>query len=133
MEKWYLTGNNKEEYDYGTVEATKDGERDHGFIAIKPEIAQAAGFGALVKSLDYEPFKGKRLCMSAGVRTENVDGWVGLWMRLDREPNKEVITLDNMQNRAISSTSEWQNYEIVLDVPHEATLALYGIILHGTG
>jgi hypothetical protein len=49
------------------------------------------------------------------MKSEEVTGWAGLWMRVDK--GKEVVAIDNMQGRAIKGTTSWQRYEVVLDVP----------------
>jgi hypothetical protein len=48
-----------------------------------------------------------------------------LWMRVDKRT--EVLAIDNMQRRAIKGTTGWQRYEVVLDVPKEATGVAFGI------
>jgi len=45
----------------------------------------------------------------------------------------EVIAFDNMQKRAINGTTGWQRYEVVLDVPKDATVVAFGILLNGGG
>jgi hypothetical protein len=70
--------------------------------------------------------------MSAKVRTENVTDWAGLWMRVD-DFNSELIAFDNMQNRPIKGTRDWQPYEIVLDVPSESERIAAGILVSGAG
>jgi len=39
------------------------------------------------------------------LKSENVDEWFGLWLRLDG--NAGIIALDNMQKRNLSGTTEW--------------------------
>jgi hypothetical protein len=65
------------------------------------------------------------------VKTENVQRWAGLWMRVDK--GKDSMAFDNMHNRPIKGTTAWQNYEGVLDVPPDATAISLGILLEGTG
>jgi hypothetical protein len=38
-----------------------------------------------------------------------------------------------MQDRPIKGTTEWQRYEVVLDVPEGATGIFFGILLDGRG
>jgi hypothetical protein len=65
------------------------------------------------------------------MKSEEVTGWAGLWMRVDK--GKEVVAIDNMQGRAIKGTTSWQRYEVVLDVPKDATGVAFGILLTDTG
>ena len=70
--------------------------------------------------------------MSAYVKTENVTDWVGLWMRIDG-PDKTMLRFDNMQNRPINGTTDWEKYDIVLDVPKNSIGLFYGILMKGKG
>ena len=65
------------------------------------------------------------------VKSEEVGDWAGLWMRVDR--GKDTVAFDNMHNRAIKGTGGWQRYEVVLDVPKDATGISFGILLAGGG
>ena len=38
-----------------------------------------------------------------------------------------------MMDRAVTGTTEWKKYEIVLDVPEGASQISYGALLRGTG
>jgi hypothetical protein len=52
-------------------------------------------------------------------------------MRVDKE--KTTVAFDNMQNRAIKGTQPWKAYDVVLDVPHDATGISFGVLLSGAG
>ena len=52
-------------------------------------------------------------------------------MRVDA--GKKPVAFDNMQNRSIKGTTPWIKYEVVLDVPQEATAIAMGILLNGRG
>jgi hypothetical protein len=94
----------------------------------KPAIS---GFGTLMQSFKAEEYLGKRIRFSAFVKTDAVQDWAGLWMRVDGP--KGSLAFDNMQARSIKGTTAWQNYEVVLDVAPEATGIAFGILMSGTG
>jgi hypothetical protein len=52
-------------------------------------------------------------------------------MRVDGP--KGSLAFGNMQSRSIKGTTAWQNYEVVLDVPPQATGIAFGILMSGTG
>jgi len=52
-------------------------------------------------------------------------------MRIDKETTQ--LAFDNMENRAIKGTTDWQKYDVVLDVPKDATGIFFGILLSETG
>ena len=70
--------------------------------------------------------------MTAYVKTENVNSWAGLWMRVDYY-SARVLAFDNMQNRPIKGSTNWTKYEVILFVPKDATSITYGVLLDGTG
>ena len=52
-------------------------------------------------------------------------------MRVDK--GSAVVSFDNMADRPIKGTTAWQNYEVVLDVPQDATGVAFGILLNKSG
>jgi hypothetical protein len=89
------------------------------------------GFGTLSQAIQATEYAGKRVRLRAWVRSENVTDWAGLWMRVDK--GQTVISLDNMQQRAIHGSQPWITYDVVLDVPGDATRIGFGILLTGPG
>lgn len=75
-------------------------------------------------------YKGKKIKLTGYVKTENVsDGFAGLWMRIDPK-----VAFDNMQDRGIKGTTDWQKYEIELDLdPWAAKKIVVGGLLVGKG
>jgi hypothetical protein len=74
--------------------------------------------------------------MSGYVKAEGVVDTAGLWLRADG-PNAGQMTawsvLDNMYERPIKGTSGWARYELVMDVPTDAAIILFGAHLAGPG
>ena len=71
--------------------------------------------------------------MSGFLKSENVEGMAGLWLRVDQVGSKTPLGFDNMSDRKIKGTTPWKKYEIVLDVPSNASNLAYGALLTGTG
>ena len=84
-----------------------------------------------MQSVRAEQYKGKRVRLSGLVKSQEVVSWAGLWMRVDQ--GKDMVAIDNMQDRAIKGTTGWQRYEVVLDVPQDSTGISFGILLDGAG
>ncbi len=92
-------------------------------------------FGTITGGMKPDNFLGKRVRMTGWIKTENVAGWAGLWMRVDGQ-NDDVLSFDNMndgKNRSIKGTTDWTKYDVVLDVPKEATNINFGALLSGDG
>lgn len=88
------------------------------------------GFGSLAQSIAADEYLGKRVRLSGWLKTENAQE-AGLWMRLDGD--KRLLGFDNMMPRAVKGTTDWKQYEVVLDVPQETMNILFGTLLAGTG
>jgi hypothetical protein len=84
-----------------------------------------------------DKYLGKRVRMTGVLKSKDVSDWAGFWFRVDRAGSKNTLAFDNMhdgnEDRSIKGTTEWKKYEIVLDVPNQATNLAYGALLSGTG
>jgi hypothetical protein len=100
--------------------------------AIKAGDIEADSFGTLTQAFRADDYRGKRIRMTAYVKAADVEGWSGLWLRIDGK-EKTGLAFDNMGDRQIKGTKDWQKYEVVLDVPAEAEEIYFGILLAGKG
>ena len=126
---WGLTGSDPNDYRVGTdADIAHSGARS-GFIASRPG---AQGFGTLMQSFKAGRYLGKRLRLSAYIRSDEVERWAALWMRVDGADH-ETLAFDNMQDRPIAGTTDWRLYRIVLDVPELAEMIAFGVLLEGPG
>jgi len=101
---------------------------------IKSIVSAPTGFGSLMQVSKPGKFLSKRVRMSAWVKTEDTK-YCGLWFRVDgskHDPTKP-LAVDVMSNRPIRGTTDWQKYEIVLDVPADAGDIAFGAHVSGTG
>jgi hypothetical protein len=126
---WLLSGSNPSNYEMGVdPQASYHGSPSAYLMAKQPSMD---GFGTLMQQFGTGQYAGKRLRFSAFVKAEDVRDWAGLWMRVERGPT--IVSFDNMQDRPIKGTTTWQNYEVVLDVPRDATQIVFGILLSKSG
>ena len=126
---WITAGSDPTEY---VVSADGSVHRDGAAslsIASKGDVP-AGKFGTAMQSVPATPFRGTRVRLSADVKTEGVQGWAGLWMRVD---GSTVRPFDNMENRPLTGSSDWARYSIVLDVPADASMIALGTLLDGGG
>jgi hypothetical protein len=128
-EGWIVKGSHPKSYKMGTDSIiTKSGDYS---ITLKSLDDKIEGFGTLTQQCSPDKFLGKRIRMSAYVKSENITKWSGLWVRVAADTT--IVSFDNMQDRPITGTTDWKKYEIVLDVPTNATNISYGALLAGTG
>lgn len=127
---WLIAGSNPDDYSFEL-----DSKTFHSGSAcalIKSKKDKPAGFGTLMQDFSAEKYLGKRMEFSAFIKTENVEGWTGLWMKIEGAGH-DSLGFDNMKNRSIAGTSDWKKYEIILDVPKDSKLIAIGILLSGKG
>jgi hypothetical protein len=90
----------------------------------------ASNFSSITKGMAVD-FSGSTIELRGFLRTEEVSGFAGLWMREDGET--PGIAFDNMERRHLSGTSEWTEYSITLPLQQEAKQLVFGVLLVGTG
>ncbi|MGG0664570.1 AraC family transcriptional regulator [Viridibacillus arvi] len=127
---WSLSGTNPELYDF-----VVDGDVFHtgtksGLLFAKGE-ANAQQFATIMQGFQANDYKGKRLKLSCYIKTENVLK-CGAWLRIDNTSG-DTIQFDNMDNRSIQGTTDWNHYSIILDVSEESASIHFGVLLIGTG
>jgi hypothetical protein len=80
-----------------------------------------------------EKYVGKRIRMTGNMKSKDVTNWAGFWLRVDQADSQQPLSFDNMQDRSIKGTTEWKKYEIILDVPINASKIAFGALLVGIG
>ena len=126
---WIKAGDHPMSYEVGT---TTDAGRTGKVGYIKSIEKKIKGFGTLMQMIIPNTYMGKRVKMSAFIKTVDVKEWVGLWMRVDGQKD-DCLGFDNMQERPIKGTTAWKQYEIVLDIPNDTKALAYGVLVSGTG
>jgi len=87
-------------------------------------------FSTLTMAIPME-FAGAKLELSGFLRTENVEGFAGLWMRQDGDTPS--LAFDNMRSRQLRGTTDWAPYSISLPIHPNARQLFLGVLLTGTG
>jgi putative CocE/NonD family hydrolase len=111
-----------------------DRELKHGgLISLRIRSANAAAgeFGGVAQRILAADFRGQRVRFTGFVRVDDVSEGAGLYMRVDGAA--EATPFDDMQDRQLTGTADWQRLEIVLDVPVDAGLIDLGVLLRGRG
>jgi len=126
---WFLAGTKPANYTTGVDRDSIFQGRPSAFLKSKPSATE--GFGTLMQSFSAEQYLGKRVRLTAFVKSERVNNWAGLWMRVDKD--KVGVAFDNMMDRPIKGTNDWRSYSVVLDVPQDATAIFFGILLEQGG
>ena len=130
VQGWGLTGTRPDAYEVRCDEVFTDCAVP--ILRTRAFKSEPFGMGSLTHSESAETWRGRRLELKAELRSGAVDGWAGLWMRVDGKDGK-VLAFDNMQNRPLRGTTSFQWYSVVLDVPADAERVSFGVLLHGPG
>jgi C-terminal processing protease CtpA/Prc len=110
-----------------------DAQTVHGgrwSVRIERKEDSPGEFTAVSKMIPID-FAGTRLELRGFLRTENVSGFAGLWMREDDDSG--AVAFDNMQRRQLKGTTEWEEYSIVLPLNAAAKRLVFGVLASGTG
>ncbi len=129
---WIVTGTAPEKYQAGIdAKVCHMGSKSATIRSVADEFS-AGEFGTIMQQVSAKTFVGKRMRFSGFVKTREVEGWCGLWMRIDSSLGA-LLKLDNMQSRAITGTTEWNHYFCVLDIPGDGAVINIGVLLSGKG
>ena len=115
---WLLAGSKPTAYESGIdVLAAYNG---HPSAYLKADVPVVSGFGTLMQDFRADHYLGKKVRFRAFLKTDRAQFWAGLWMRVDS--SGKTVAFDNMHDRPVTGTTNWKQYDIVLDVPlsHDA-------------
>jgi hypothetical protein len=125
---WHPAGSAADKYDMGVQAGDRRPGDRNAFIRALPDHQ---GFGTLMQTIDAKAYLGKRLRLSSYMRTKDAAS-AAMWMRIDGS-GQHVVGFDNMESRPLRGDTDWQRYDIVLDVPAEAQAVAFGFLLTGKG
>jgi C-terminal processing protease CtpA/Prc len=97
---------------------------------IARDARSAGNFSSVTKVIPLN-FSGGTIELRGFLRTEDVSGFAGLWMREDGQSRN--LAFDNMQKRQLQGTTAWTEYSIKLPVHEDAQKLFFGFLLNGTG
>jgi transcriptional regulator with XRE-family HTH domain len=134
---WIKAGSKPNSYNVGIDKSTFKTGGSSAFIESTEQKIE--GFGTLMQICNAQEYLGKRIKMTAYIKSENIksediSNWAGMWLRVDSKSTpRNMLSFDNMQDRPIKGNTDWTKYEIILDVPEASGTLNYGVLLSGTG
>ncbi|SHH69962.1 AraC-type DNA-binding protein [Anaerosphaera aminiphila DSM 21120] len=96
------------------------------------DIDQSRDFSNFMQTFQAKHFLAKRMRFSAFIKSQDITGWSGLWMRID-DNSYNMLGFDNMSDRPIKGSTSWNHYACVLDIPSDSKNINIGLILAGSG
>ena len=100
-------------------------------VRIERNPQSAGAFSVIGRPISWEFSGSKSIEMRGYLRTEDVTGYAGLWLRQDN--GSEMLALENMQSQELKGTHDWAEYKITLPVRAETKSLVFGVMMAGTG
>ena len=125
---WGKAGSNPAHYQTGFLEKAQPQDRQLGFV--KSVKNNRKGFGTLMRTASTTGIAGKRIQLTTFLKTDKA-GSAAAWFRVNGE--RKTLAFDNMINRRIKGTVDWQMVTLVLDIDEDADSVSYGVMLEGKG
>jgi hypothetical protein len=88
------------------------------------------------QTVQLSGWAGKRIRVTAFVKTENLRKWGTIYADLEEkvsDSSSRRVAHDDLYTRPIPSTSDWNQYSIVLDVPEGTIMLTVGAFVDGGG
>jgi hypothetical protein len=129
-EGWALSGRDAAVYRVDIDEKMQ--RRDVSSATLLSTQATTDQFALLAQQVDATPYRGTRVRLSGYLRSVDILGRAFLWMRVDTN-SFSAVAFDDMHGRAVRGTTRWKVYEVILDIPMDATIIAMGAGIVGTG
>jgi len=128
---WYAE-TRKGDFQIGLDTKEKHGGTKSAYL--ESVVPKPRDFGNVTNWFDAKEYCGKRIKMSAWVKTKLTSGTAQLWLRIDGDwDSVKAGSFDNMGDRPIRGTTDWTQHDLVVDVPETSTDIVFGFMLIGTG
>lgn len=88
--------------------------------------------GFAVTRLPVESFKGKRVRLTASLKTQKVERDCQIWLRADN-PESDPLAFTSLGRFGPKKTTEWKTFHLEMDVPMETTSLYFGFTIRGKG
>ena len=128
--RWVAGGSVPGDYDVGGDPTVKHGTPGGGYLRSKVQTTKETG--AFATWVVPSPYLGRRVRLSAYVRTDKVRKSAGLYLGAGGA-NNAMLSYANTEDRPIKGTTDWKRYDLVIDVPAASVNVSYGAYVDGGG
>ena len=132
LQRWELRGPFLRDQSGGHWQDYASGTESGGTASgyLKAQVPHPMGFADLRQAILADDYRGKRVRLSANIKTTDVEQG-GLYVRVV-DPGR-TKTDEERQQTTFQGTHDWTRYETQIDVPIDSVFVLFGISLAGTG
>lgn len=128
---WMLSGSHPYHYEMGIDREEVHQGKASGYLK-SIAVKNPSEFATMMQQFKADTYRGKRVRLTGFVKSQDVEVFSGLWMRVD-SASEDILQFDNMHNRPITGTQSWNHYGLVLDVPENSAVISFGLLLSGSG
>jgi hypothetical protein len=131
---WDQRGTDLADYDVDTAPVVRFNRLATAHVKSKSPDSptELSKFSTAATSVDLTAYRGARLRFSAVVRGAGIKGGGALWLLLT-DANNDLLALDNMGDRLIKGDTDWNRYQVTLNVPITAVEGSFGVMAEGAG
>lgn len=129
-EGWELQG--RDAILYRVDVDANEARRDVASATLLSTQASSQQFALLAQKVEAAPYRQARLRFSGYLKTLEVQQRTFLWLRVDSDA-AIAVAFDDMHRTPLNGTRRWQVYEVLVDVPADATVIRMGAGLIGSG
>lgn len=132
---WSVTGpgDNAPDFKLTDYEGGLDRRCRHGGAAgafLRSKVDKPGKHAVVMQSIRSDRYRGKRVRLSAWVKTEGVAEEAALWMRVVPADRDRTFARGAAPARG---TTDWTRYQVVLDVAPESQSIMFGLSPRGIG
>ncbi|HYV43359.1 MAG TPA: hypothetical protein VFA20_00800 [Myxococcaceae bacterium] len=118
--------------DYAVRVVPRDDGKPGRCVMMFKDAAEQSGFGSIMQRFPAAFLAGRTVRFEGEIRTEEVEGWAGFWLRADGDGQPDLFH-DNMSGHRVTGTSDWTWHAVEAHLPAATTMVNLGVILRGTG
>ncbi|MBC8134555.1 MAG: M56 family metallopeptidase, partial [Fibrella sp.] len=130
---WNDNPTHKADTDYAMTLAKGGGRNGNDAACLKSQVPTPRSYGTIAQNAAPGAFRGKRIRLSAYLKSENAKAG-DLWIVVaDKDPNKGGGANGEASGKMIRGTQGWTRFEHVVDVPESTRMLSFGISSEGPG
>jgi erythromycin esterase len=116
---------NTSTYEWASISDPRHG----GERSLRLRSAGNAGLGVVCSSIPAAWVRGKRFIVHGWIKTDAVQGWAGIYLRVDGDTRAYA----DMKDHNVTGTVDWTEVAVDVEVPADAEYVVFGPVLSGEG
>lgn len=128
---WLKSETKENYYKVGIAKDTLQNDKIIGTIKCsKNKSNKQCSYMTFFEPIDY---LNSRIKFTGRIKCKNVSGYSCFWIRVDGSNINKPLAYADTKSQNIKGTTEWTDFEILIEVSDEATKIVFGGLLKGSG